>query len=459
MSPTEHPGNPEEGQSSPGVLADALDTDTEHGLRTVTSGAPQVDGRPGGERVVLVRVWSTGTAREVESSLAELAALAETAGATVVHSVTQRRAAPDPATYIGSGKVSELADVVESLDADTIVCDGELSTAQLARLSEIVDAKVIDRTALILDIFAQRATTKEGKAQVELAQMRYMLPRLRGWGKSLSRQAGGGLAARGPGETKLEMDRRRLRDNMAKVQKEIEQLQSARALRRRHRDRSSVPKVALAGYTNAGKSSLLNRITGSEVLVRNALFATLDPTVRRVETGKGPDFTLSDTVGFVRQLPHHLVDAFRSTLEEVTEADLILHVADGSHPDPLDQIRTVREVIADIGGARVPELLVLNKADAASEGTLADLLEAEPGAVVVSARTGEGVDGLLDRVVKELSAAAPEIEVLVPYSEGGLLSRIHDEGAVLAEEHKEEGTRVTARVNSSLLTALEPYRA
>ncbi|MCY9787290.1 GTPase HflX [Nocardiopsis sp. EMB25] len=465
MPATDHTGNTDGDATAPTGIADALDTETpdsgaEHDLSPVSPASLGAD-RDEAERVVLVGVWSTGTAEEAERSLSELAALAETAGARVVHGLTQRRSSPDPATFIGSGKVAELADLAESADADTVVFDGELSPAQLARLSERLQVKVIDRTALILDIFAQRATSREGKAQVRLAQMRYMLPRLRGWGQSLARQrgggGGGGLASRGPGETKLETDRRRLRDDMAEVQREIEQLRVARDLRRQRRERNRVPSVALAGYTNAGKSSLLNRLTGAEVLVRNALFATLDPTVRRVETDRGRGFTLTDTVGFVRRLPHHLVDAFRSTLEEVTEADLILHVVDGSHPDPLDQIATVRAVIADIGGARVPELVVVNKADAVPEEALRPLLAAESDTVVVSARTGEGVDALLERIVSTLSEADTEVAALLPYDRGDLLARIHDEGEVLAEEHTGDGTRVTARVHDALAAALEPY--
>ncbi|MFI1956189.1 GTPase HflX [Streptomyces xinghaiensis] len=412
------------------------------------------------ERVMLVGVWTSGTAEDAAGDLAELAALVEAAGAEVVHEVVQRRDKPDPATYIGSGKAAELTGLVADLEVDTIVCDGELSPAQLVRLADLVDAKVIDRTALILDIFAQRATSREGRAQVALAQMQYMMPRLRGLGRSLSRLSGGsggGLATRGPGETKIETDRRRLRDNMESVRRELEQMENGRALRRKRRRGSNIPSVALAGYTNAGKSSLLNRLTGADVLVKDALFATLDPTVRRVRAG-GRVCTLTDTVGFVSRLPHHLVDAFRSTLEEVTEADLVLHVVDSSHPDPLRQIETVRAVIGDIGGAGVPEILVANKADAAPEGALERLLAAEPAAEVVSARTGAGVDRLLDRVAERLSGTGLQMELLLPYTEGGLLTRIHDEGTVLREEHTGTGVRLTARVPERLAAEVEPHR-
>ena len=330
------------------------------------------------ERVVLVGVWTSGTVQDAENSLAELAALAETAGALVLDGVIQRRDKPDPATYIGSGKAQELRDIVLESGADTVVCDGELSPGQLIHLEDVVKVKVVDRTALILDIFAQHAKSREGKAQVSLAQMQYMLPRLRGWGQSLSRQmggggsgSGGGMATRGPGETKIETDRRRIREKMAKMRREIAEMKTSRDIKRQERKRNKVPSVAIAGYTNAGKSSLLNRLTGAGVLVENALFATLDPTVRRAETPSGRLYTLADTVGFVRHLPHHLVEAFRSTMEEVGEADLILHVVDGSHPDPEEQLAAVREVIRDVGALDVPEIVVINKADAADPLSLA----------------------------------------------------------------------------------------
>jgi len=311
------------------------------------------------ERVVLVGVWTEGSAEMAENSLAELKALAETAGSEVLDGLIQRRDKPDPATYFGSGKVRELREIVVSTGADTVVCDGELSPSQLRTLEDKLKVKVVDRVALILDIFAQHAKSKEGKAQVELAQIAYLLPRLRGWGDSLSRQVGGraaggaGIGGRGPGETKIETDRRRIRDKMAKLRREIKEMKTARDTKRQERRRFNIPSVAIAGYTNAGKSSLLNALTGAGVLVENALFATLDPTVRKCETAEGRVYTLADTVGFVRHLPHQLVDAFKSTLEEVTGSDLIVHVVDGSHPDPFEQIRAVREVIADIGGADI----------------------------------------------------------------------------------------------------------
>ncbi|MFD4144240.1 GTPase HflX [Streptomyces sp. NBC_00390] len=417
------------------------------------------------ERVVLVGVWTSGTVQDAENSLAELAALAETAGALVLDGVIQRRDKPDPATYIGSGKAFELRDIVLETGADTVVCDGELSPGQLIHLEDVVKVKVVDRTALILDIFAQHAKSREGKAQVSLAQMQYMLPRLRGWGQSLSRQmggggsgsSGGGMATRGPGETKIETDRRRIREKMAKMRREIAEMKTGREIKRQERRRNKVPSVAIAGYTNAGKSSLLNRLTGAGVLVENALFATLDPTVRRAETPSGRLYTLADTVGFVRHLPHHLVEAFRSTMEEVGDSDLILHVVDGSHPAPEEQLAAVREVIRDVGAVDVPEIVVINKADAADPLVLQRLMRLERHAIAVSARTGRGIDQLLQLIDAELPRPQVEIEVLLPYTQGGLVSRVHADGEVISEEHTTEGTLLKARVHEELAAALAPY--
>ncbi|MFE2509512.1 GTPase HflX [Streptomyces naganishii] len=412
------------------------------------------------ERVVLVGVWTTGTVRDAENSLAELAALAETAGAVVLDGVIQRRDKPDAATYIGSGKADELRDIVLDTGADTVICDGELSPGQLIHLEDVVKVKVIDRTALILDIFAQHAKSREGKAQVALAQMQYMLPRLRGWGQSLSRQMGGGsggLATRGPGETKIETDRRRIREKMAKMRREIADMKTGREIKRQERRRNKVPSVAIAGYTNAGKSSLLNRLTGAGVLVENALFATLDPTVRRAETPSGRLYTLADTVGFVRHLPHHLVEAFRSTMEEVGDSDLILHVVDGSHPDPEEQLAAVREVIRDVGATDVPEIVVINKADAADPLVLQRLLRVEKHSIAVSARTGRGIAELTALIDNELPRPSVEIEALVPYTHGKLVARAHTEGEVISEEHTAEGTLLKARVHEELAADLAPY--
>ncbi|MCX5330895.1 GTPase HflX [Streptomyces sp. NBC_00140] len=413
------------------------------------------------ERVVLVGVWTSGTAQDSENSLAELAALAETAGALVLDGVIQRRDKPDAATYIGSGKATELRDIVLETGADTVICDGELSPGQLIHLEDVVKVKVIDRTALILDIFAQHAKSREGKAQVALAQMQYMLPRLRGWGQSLSRQMGGGkgggLATRGPGETKIETDRRRIREKMAKMRREIADMKTGREIKRQERKRNKVPSVAIAGYTNAGKSSLLNRLTGAGVLVENSLFATLDPTVRRAETPSGRLYTLADTVGFVRHLPHHLVEAFRSTMEEVGESDLILHVVDGSHPNPEEQLAAVREVITDVGATRVPEIVVINKADAADPLTLQRLMRIEKRSIAVSARTGQGIEELLALIDNELPRPSVEIEALVPYTLGKLVARAHTEGEVISEEHTPEGTLLKVRVHEELAADLAPY--
>ncbi len=356
------------------------------------------------ERVVLIGVWTEGTVSDAENSLAELAALAETAGSQVLEALIQRRSRPDQATYIGRGKVEELTSIVMSTGADTVICDGELSPSQLRKLETRVKVKVIDRTALILDIFAQHAKSREGKAQVELAQLQYLLPRLRGWGESMSRQAGGrvgaqggGIGSRGPGETKLETDRRRIRIRISRLRKEITLMKTMRTTKRSNRRRHSIPSVSIAGYTNAGKSSLLNRLTGAGVLVEDALFATLDPTTRKTMTPDGRIFTYSDTVGFVRHLPHQLIEAFRSTLEEVGESDLVVHVVDGAHPDPEQQVRSVHEVLGEVGADKLPELLVVNKIDAASEESLLRLKRLWPQAVFVSARTGVGYGRSPDR--------------------------------------------------------------
>src|SRR5258707_1632627 len=356
------------------------------------------------ERVVLLGVWTDGTLEQAENSLRELALLAETAGSLVLDGLTQRRGRPDASTYVGAGKAAELAELVAATGADTVICDGELSPSQLRKLEGVVRVKVIDRTALILDIFAQHARSKEGKAQVELAQLQYLLPRLRGWGESLSRQAGGrvagggGIGTRGPGETKIETDRRRIRARMTKLRREVADMSVGRQVQRGQRRRRAVPSVAIAGYTNAGKSSLLNRLTGAQVLVDDSLFATLDPAVRRARTPSGWLFTLTDTVGFVRHLPHQLVDAFRSTLEETAEADLILHVVDGSDAEPEAQIAAVRGVLAEIGAAHVPELVVVNKIDAADPLVLQGLRAREPAGLSVSVKTGAGLDAVRDAV-------------------------------------------------------------
>ena len=419
------------------------------------------------ERVVLVGVWTDGSAADAEASLAELAALAETAGSEVLEGMIQRRDKPDPSTYIGSGKAQELRDVVVATGADTVICDGELSPAQLNALEKAVKVKVVDRTALILDIFAQHATSREGKAQVAYAQMEYMLPRLRGWGESMSRQgggaggSGGGVGTRGPGETKIETDRRRIRERMSKLRREIKDMKKIRDTQRGSRRRTEIPSVAIVGYTNAGKSSLLNALTGAGVLVENSLFATLEPTTRRGQFDDGRPFVLTDTVGFVRHLPTQLVEAFRSTLEEVVDAELLVHVVDGSDVNPLAQINAVRKVVNDVVAeydiAPPPELLVVNKTDAASGLMLAQLRRALPGAVFVSARTGDGLDQLRRRMSELVVATDTTVDVTIPYDRGDLVARVHADGRIDATEHTEQGTRFKARVPVALAASLREF--
>ena len=406
------------------------------------------------EKVVLVGVWTEGSAKDADNSIKELAALAETAGSQVMEALIQRRDKPDSATFIGSGKVKEVRDAVVATGADTVVCDGELSPAQLRTLEQKVKVKVIDRTALILDIFAQHAKSREGKAQVELAQMSYMLPRLRGWGESLSRQAGG-IGGRGPGETKIETDRRRINDKMSKLRREIKEMKVSRDTKRNERRKNNIPSVAIAGYTNAGKSSLLNRLTGADVLVENALFATLDPTVRKTQSSDGRIYTLVDTVGFVRHLPHQLVEAFKSTLEEVSQSDLIVHVVDGSHPDPFEQIRAVRLVIDEIGGKDIPEIIAINKVDIADPHVIMEILRKEPNSYAFSVRTGFGIDGLLHAIENSLPRPSVEIKVVIPYDRGDLVHAIHERGEIFSEQYIAEGTSIHARVDGGLAQRIE----
>ena len=415
------------------------------------------------ERVLLIGITGDNSLLESENSLRELAALAETAGAEVLDGLLQRRSTPDPATFLGKGKAQELRELVAETGADTVIADTELAPSQRRALEEVIKVKVIDRTAVILDIFAQHAKSREGKAQVELAQLEYLLPRLRGWGESMSRQAGGqaaggvGMGSRGPGETKIELDRRRINTRMAKLRKQIAAMKPARETKRMNRKRNSVPSVAIAGYTNAGKSSLLNRLTKAGVLVENALFATLDPTVRKTLTPDGREYTLADTVGFVRNLPHQLVEAFRSTLEEIADSDLILHVVDASHPDPAGQIATVRKVISEVDGADIRELVVFNKIDLASETRRLELRGLEPRAVEVSSRSGEGIDELLARIASELPEPDVDVRVLIPYNHGELVSRLHLNGRIIELDYREDGTFVHAMAKPDLAADLAPY--
>jgi GTP-binding protein HflX len=405
------------------------------------------------ENVVLIGIYRQGSQSDAENSLRELAALAETAGARVLDGLLQQRPNPDPSTYLGKGKAQELKGVVAALGADTVIADTELAPSQRRALEDVVRVKVIDRTAVILDIFSQHAKSREGKAQVELAQLEYLLPRLRGWGESMSRQAGGqvggagaGMGSRGPGETKIELDRRRIHTRMSKLRKQIKGFAPSRETKRANRNRFAIPSVAITGYTNAGKSSVLNRITKAGVLVENALFATLDATVRKSVTEDGRPYTFTDTVGFVRNLPHQLVEAFRSTLEEVADADVIVHVVDASHPDPASQLATVRDVIGEVDGRDIPEIVAFNKSDLIDDNQRLLLRGLEPSGVFVSARTGEGVEELLARIAEVLPAPSLEVELLVPYDRGDIVSILHSRGVVTATEYVEGGTHVTARI-------------
>lgn len=416
------------------------------------------------ENVILIGVYPSGAQTDAENSLRELAALAETAGAVVLDGLLQRRPHPDPATYIGRGKAQELRELVAALEADTVIADTELAPSQRRALEDVVKVKVIDRTTVILDIFSQHAKSREGKAQVELAQLEYLLPRLRGWGESMSRQAGGqvgaggaGMGSRGPGETKIELDRRRIRTRMAQLRKQIRGFAPAREANRAERKRNLVPSVAITGYTNAGKSSLLNRITNAGVLVENALFATLDPTVRRTQTADGRAFTLSDTVGFVRQLPHQLVEAFRSTLEEVAQSDVIVHVVDASHADPAAQLQTVRDVIGDVGARDIPEIVVFNKADLIDPDTELVLRGLANDALFVSSRTGAGIEELRERIEQTLPLPAVEVRALVPYTRGDLLATAHEYAHILEEEHQAEGTFLHAHMGERLAAAYADF--
>jgi len=417
------------------------------------------------EKVVLIGVLSKGTMLDAENSLRELAALCETAGATVLDGVLQRLPHPDSSTYLGKGKAHELKEIVWDLGADTVVADTELAPSQRRALEDIVKVKVIDRTAVILDIFSQHATTREGKAQVELAQLQYLLPRLRGWGESMSRQAGGqvggtgaGMGSRGPGETKIELDRRRINNRIAKLRQQIKGFQPAREAKRANRKRTGIPNVAIAGYTNAGKSSLLNRITRAGVLVEDALFATLDATVRKAITPSQRPFTLTDTVGFVRQLPHELVEAFRSTLEEVGSADVIVHVVDASHPDPGAQLATVRDVMAEVGARDVPEIVVFNKADLIAPGNAIMLRGLQPDALFVSTVTGEGIDLLMERIDQVLPRPSIPVRVCIPFDRGDLVSLMHEKAIISTLDYQENGTFMEAMVDPTLLDSLKDYR-
>jgi GTP-binding protein HflX len=407
------------------------------------------------ERIVLVGVTiPPATVTETEAHLDELALLVDTAGADVVARVLQRRDAPDPATFVGKGKAAELLDVSLEVDSDTVVFDDELSPAQSRNLEKLLGRTAIDRTAVILDIFAQNARTREGKAQVELAQLRYRLPRLRGRGLALSQQAGG-IGTRGPGETQLEVDRRRLLRRMTSLEAELAQLERTRRTQRKARSRGRNRSVSIVGYTNAGKSTLLNRLTDAGVLVENRLFATLDPRARRLELPGGEAVVLSDTVGFVRKLPHQLVEAFRSTLEVVADSDLLVHVVDAAAPDPEAHMRAVRTVLDEIGAGEVPELLAFNKVDASPEAKR--LVDHHPGSVAVSARTGAGIDDLVAGVADRLRALETVVELVVPYDRGDVVAALHREGEVLVEVHETSATRLRARLDTAAARRFDEF--
>ena len=416
------------------------------------------------EKIILVGVTQPAPGQpagpseaETELHLDELELLVGTAGADVVGRVHQRRDRPDPATYIGHGKAQDVRDLSESADADTVVFDDELSPAQSRNLEKILGRTAIDRTAVILDIFAQNARSEEGKAQVELAQLRYRLPRLRGRGHDLSQQAGR-IGTRGPGETQLEVDRRRLVRRVHKLESELSQLERRRRLQRQGRRRSRVASVSIVGYTNAGKSTLLNTLTGAGVTADERPFATLDPRTRRFSLPGGEPVLLTDTVGFVRKLPHQLVEAFHSTLEVVNEADLLVHLVDSSAPDPEGQIDAVRAVLHEIGAASIPEVLVFNKADLAPAVAQALALR-YPGAVVVSAATGTGVDALLGAMAHQLRASAHVVELSIPYSRGDVLAALHREGEVLTTLEGQEATTVQAKLAGAALAQFAPFLA
>ena len=409
------------------------------------------------ERAILVAVRLPGESDEdLRSSLDELELLVDTAGGAVVERFTQRRDQPDPATFIGRGKVAALRERIADTAVDTVIFDDELTPAQQRNLEDALAAKVLDRNIVIMDIFAQHASSREGKLQVELAQLTYLLSRLRGWGQALSRQAGR-IGTRGPGESQLEVDRRKIARRITRLRQELASARQTRALKTRRRERNEIPVVALVGYTNAGKSTLLNRLTGASVDVADQLFATLDVTARRLDLSDGRIAIATDTVGFIQKLPTQLIEAFKSTLEQTLDAALLLHVCDAGHPRIDQQIAAVEAVLKEIGAENIPRLLVLNKIDTTDAATVRRLLRSNGDAVAVSARTGEGIDRLIDMVALRLSSTRRMVEALVPYEHAALVALAHRDGTVLKEEHRPEGTYVVAQVERATAASLEPF--
>ena len=409
------------------------------------------------QRALLVAVVDDrARAADIEDSLAEMERLVDTAGSDVVDVVTQRKSHPDAATYLGKGKAKELAGLGKALDIDLLVVDGELSPVQQRNLQQIFEVDVVDRVALILDIFALHATSRAGMAQVELAMSRYRLPRLRGKGIEMSRLKKG-IGARGPGETQLETDRRRILRRISQLEQELEDLSTVRNTQRKARKRSQTPSAAIVGYTNAGKSSLFNALTGSDVLVEDRLFSTLDATVRRVELPSGREVLLSDTVGFVRDLPHQLVESFRSTLEEAVDTDLLLHVVDASADQPERQIAAVRQTLEAINAHQIPEQLVLNKTDTISAGALTRLINLHPDAMVVSATVGTGLKALMAFVDEALTPDTEDLELLIPFDRGDLVAHLHEMAEILSETHEAAGTHIKARVPVRHVAGLNRY--
>jgi GTP-binding protein HflX len=412
----------------------------------------------GTEQAILVGILYGND--EEEESLRELEALADTAGIPTLAVMIQKRSRPHPATFIGRGKVEELKAAVGELKADVVIFNEELRPAQARNLETALNRKVIDRTQLIMDIFAQRAATKEAKLQVELAQLHYLLPRLRGWGISLTRAGGrsvGGVGTRGPGETQLELDRNKIYLRIHSLERRLKKAAGERVVRRSRRSQSELPEVALVGYTNSGKSTLLNHLTGAGVLTQDQLFSTLDPTIRRLDLGNGRTVLLSDTVGFVRRLPHGLIEAFRSTLEEVTQSDLLLHVVDAGEPALDAQIAAVRSVLEEINGAHLPELLVVNKVDTVDQTARTRLSRLYPEAIAVSALEGDGIEQLLVAIDETLRSQLTEVVLIVPYDRGDVLAAVHREGEVIKEEHLSEGTRIQARLPHPRLAGFEAF--